>query len=188
LISHPAALTLTLLLLSPPLGAASATTAAAGAPVQPAANPAQLAEPNGAWCVTASSQLDGAPVTQTRCGHLLGLAAGQIWDFRTTPEGGFQIVNLQSGKCLEVSAAPKPGLAIQNPCKTKDRSRQLWELQASGGPPAVVRLVNRSGGKCLQVPGSSVDADTQFVLNPCKTSGPGWIDQFYVIAELPPVK
>ena len=165
--------------VSPPLSAET---------VQPAANPAQLAEPTGVLCVTASSLLDAAPVTQTKCGRRLGLATGQIWDFRAAPDGSFQIVNQMSGKCLEVSADEKPDLAIQGTCRTKDLNRQLWELRSSGGPPSVVRLVSRAGGKCLEVPGSSGELGRQLILNRCKTAAPGWVDQFYVIAQLPPVK
>lgn len=107
--------------------------------------------------VARGSKADGAPVVQWTC-HA---GPNQQWRLKESGEA-YEIVNVNSGKCLEVRGGAG---AVQQTCA--DRDEQRWTAESSASGKA---LKNLAGGLCLDLPHASADDGVSPTLWRCQGS------------------
>lgn len=110
--------------------------------------------------VAGASAADSANVQQFRC-HL---GANQQWKIipnvnPTTyePDGTYLVININSGKCLDVvGASTADGANVQQyTCHRQANQRWIIRYDQHRGDRATYRFVNVRSGKCLEVASSS---------------------------------
>ena len=93
----------------------------------------------------------------------------QRWRFRDAGGGYYQVVSVNSGKCLDVfggASATGDGVqVVQWTCN--GGTNQQWRLQDAGG--GYVQLVARHSGKCLDVLDAATTDGAQLVQWTCGT-------------------
>jgi hypothetical protein len=90
---------------------------------------------------------DGAAVEQDPCG------ADPVQRWRVTPgNGAVAIVNLATGKCLDVNAASGDDGARVQQWSCLGVPNQQWRPQPLPGDPAGIQLTAVHSGKCLDLP------------------------------------
>lgn len=108
---------------------------------------------------------DGADVVQWAANG----QTNQRWRFRDVGDGTFTVVNVHSGKCLDVyggTGATADGVRVaQWTCN--GQTNQRWRVQDAGG--GYVRLVAQHSGKCLDVTGAATTDGAKLVQWTCGT-------------------
>lgn len=117
-----------------------------------------------------SSLADGAAVDQYPWNN----TDTQRWLRVRTPDGYYEVVNVNSGKCVGVNgASPLWGASvIQWTCN--GNTDQQWGYRFTGryiNARPVYNLVNRYSGLCLDVPYSSLVAGTALQQWACNRTG-----------------
>jgi len=83
-----------------------------------------------------------------------------------------QLVNQSSSLCMDLQVrgeVPDGTAVVQNPCATKLIS-QRWAFVFAGGVPGLVKVVNQSTGKCLEVKDGSLTQGAPLQVSTCLDS------------------
>jgi alpha-galactosidase len=120
------------------------------------------------------SAVDGADVVQWAANG----QNNQRWEFRDAGSGYANVVNVNSGKCLDVyggTGATGDGVRItQWTCHTD--TNQQWRLQDAGG--GYLQLIARHSNKCLTIQGAATADGTRAVQMTCGTgTAQQWLRQ-----------
>jgi hypothetical protein len=106
---------------------------------------------------------DGANVVQWAANG----QANQRWQFRDVGGGDFEVVSVNSGRCLDVfggSGATGDGVrVVQWACNSG--TNQRWRIQDPG--TGYVQLIARHSGRCLDVQGAATSDGAQLVQSTC---------------------
>ncbi|WP_079087450.1 RICIN domain-containing protein [Streptomyces scabiei] len=122
--------------------------------------------------VESGSQADAAKVVQkTASGD-----PSQLWQAVANGDSSFSLVNINSGKCLDVKGASTSAEAevIQWPCNGNNNQR--WTFSDSA-------VISVRSGMCLDVPGGSTGDGTALIQWPCN----GNTNQQWSLTERPRV-
>jgi hypothetical protein len=108
---------------------------------------------------------DGARIEQWTCTG----ATNQSWTLRDSGSNQFQLVALNSGKCIEtLSGGTANGTGLQQlSCGTS--AAQLWSIQSSA-VAGEYRLLHSVSGRCLTVPNGELNDGTLLTLSDCTAS------------------
>ncbi|MGC0343961.1 lysophospholipase L1-like esterase [Streptomyces sp. SLBN-8D4] len=142
-----------------PVAPATATTTAATAGPQDGHVYALTAAHSGKNAqVKSASSADAAEVVQNAAAD----DASQLWQTVAQSDGSFSLVNINSGKCMDVKGASTSAgeSVIQWPCS--GRPNQRWTFNGSA-----VKSVN--SGMCLDVKGGSVGDNTPLIQWSCSS-------------------
>jgi galactose oxidase len=139
------------------------------------------ASPTRCLNIANASGMPGNAVVLSECSDT-GVP-GEIWSEATTPDGTFNLVATHDGQCMDISgqstadgtpvnqwlcnggsnqkwtfspvAPPPPDAGLEAPPPADAGAADAGAADAGGGPPAIVQIVSRNSGKCLDVSGSS---------------------------------
>jgi pectate lyase len=151
--------TLTTLTVLASLGVASAPAQAAAAPA--AGGTYQLKVTKSGLCldVVAGSKDNGGLLQQWSCSG----ATWQQFTLRSAGTGVYNLVNVNSGRCMD---APGSGARLQQwGCGDGTKTNQQWRLTASGG--GTYQIVNVANGLCVTDEGASTSSGTAIIQETC---------------------
>jgi hypothetical protein len=109
-----------------------------------------------------SSKVNGTHIQQWTCiinsnPSQPQIPPNQAWGFPNAARSGYvTAVNLNSGKCLDVTGRSTANGAVVQQWTCNGGTNQEWKPVLISGPPNVYRLVNLNSGKCLDVTGRSL--------------------------------
>ncbi|MFE0045681.1 RICIN domain-containing protein [Streptomyces albireticuli] len=123
------------------------TPAAGHADTQPARS---IVNHHSNLCLQVADGLNGAPATQGYCEN----GAKAQWKIERVSGNDFRIVNVLSGKCLEIADSRKDnGAPAQQWTCVNGVDTQLWRFDVMND---ITPVINKNSGKFLEIDNSSI--------------------------------